>query len=80
MLGIWWRDPTSTAGLAATVTSLGRVAGLLAAYLSLVQLLLMARLPWFERSVGFDRLTAWHRGLARKTNVMASVKRFYKAN
>jgi predicted ferric reductase len=28
----------------------------------------MARLPWFERAVGFDRLTAWHRGLG--TNVV----------
>jgi predicted ferric reductase len=25
------------------------------------QLLLVARLPWFDRRVGMDRLTAWHR-------------------
>jgi predicted ferric reductase len=24
-------------------------------------------LPWFERAVGFDRLTAWHRGLGTNT-------------
>ncbi|HWE89961.1 MAG TPA: ferric reductase-like transmembrane domain-containing protein, partial [Pseudonocardiaceae bacterium] len=33
-----------------------------------MQLLLLARLPWLERAVGFDRLAAWHRGLG--TNVV----------
>lgn len=68
--GFWWFDPASAA-LAqpgAVLTAAGRVAGLVGAYLVLVQLLLLARLPWFERAVGFDRLTAWHRGLG--TNVV----------
>src|SRR3954469_17598831 len=43
------------------LTSLGRVTGLLGAYLALVQVLLIARLPWLERLAGFDVLTAWHR-------------------
>src|SRR5918997_237633 len=43
------------------LTGLGRVTGLLGAYLALVQLLLLARLPPLERVVGFDRLTVWHR-------------------
>ena len=42
-------------------TSLGRVTGLLAVYLALGQILLLARLPPLERLVGFDRLTVWHR-------------------
>ena len=42
-------------------TSLGRITGLLGAYLALVQVLLLARLPPLERLVGFDRLTVWHR-------------------
>src|SRR5690242_14826622 len=42
-------------------TSVGRLAGLLGAYLALVQVLLLARLPWLERLRGFDGLTAWHR-------------------
>jgi predicted ferric reductase len=42
-------------------TSLGRITGLLGAYLALVQILLLARLPPLERLVGFDRLTVWHR-------------------
>lgn len=41
--------------------SLGRITGLLAAYLLLIQVLLLARLPWIERAAGFDHLTVWHR-------------------
>jgi len=41
--------------------SIGRITGLLGAYLALVQVVLLARLPWLERLVGFDRLTIWHR-------------------
>ncbi len=43
------------------LTSVGRVTGLVGTYLALVQLLLLARIPWLERLVGFDRLTVWHR-------------------
>src|SRR5438128_11943567 len=43
------------------LTSLGRLTGLLGAFLALVQVLLLARLPWLERLVGFDRLGVWHR-------------------
>jgi predicted ferric reductase len=52
------RDIHDTAGL---LTGLGRVAGLLGAYVVLLQLLLLARLPVLDRLVGFDRLVAWHR-------------------
>ena len=43
------------------LTSLGRITGLLGAYLLLIQVLLLARLTVFERLTGFDRLTVWHR-------------------
>ena len=52
------RDIHDTASL---LTGLGRVSGLLAAYLVLLQLLLLARLPVLDRLVGFDRLVVWHR-------------------
>jgi predicted ferric reductase len=42
-------------------TSVGRITGLLSAYLALIQLLLLARLPFLEKRVGFDSLTIWHR-------------------
>jgi predicted ferric reductase len=43
------------------LTSLGRLTGLLAAYLALLQVVLLARIRSLERLVGFDRLTVWHR-------------------
>lgn len=53
-------------GAADLWTSVGRVTGLFAVYLALVQILLLSRLPPLERLVGFDVLTVWHRrnGLA----------------
>ncbi|HLJ67536.1 MAG TPA: ferredoxin reductase family protein [Chloroflexota bacterium] len=42
-------------------TGVGRITGLLGAYLLLVQVLLLARIPPIERLAGFDRLTVWHR-------------------
>jgi predicted ferric reductase len=42
-------------------TSVARITGLLSAYLALIQVLLLARVPLLERAVGFDRLSVWHR-------------------
>jgi predicted ferric reductase len=44
-------------------TAAGRLAGLAAAYLMVVVVVLVARLPPLERAVGQDRLVAWHRRL-----------------
>ena len=41
--------PTSTGEL---LTSIGRITGLLSAYLALLQVILLARLPALERAVG----------------------------
>jgi predicted ferric reductase len=48
-------------GSAAALTSVGRLAGLWSADLLLIQVLLMARLPVLERTIGRDRLVRWHR-------------------
>ena len=62
---VWlWVDAgglSSTASTGDILNSVGRVTGMVGAYLALVQVLLLARLPWLERVVGFDRLTVWHR-------------------
>jgi predicted ferric reductase len=42
-------------------TALGRLFGLLGAYLMLLMVLLVARLPVLERAVGQDRIVRWHR-------------------
>src|SRR3954453_21064563 len=43
------------------LTSGARITGLLSAYLALIQVVLIARLPWLERTFGLDHLTVWHR-------------------
>jgi predicted ferric reductase len=63
--GIFWlwanggNLSTTTTGEA--LTSVARITGLLSAYMALIQVILLARLPALERLVGFDRLTVWHR-------------------
>lgn len=46
------------------VTAVGRMTGFIGAYAMLIMVLLIARLPWLERSVGQDRLLRWHRRTA----------------
>ena len=61
---MWWWRSGGTGDLhdvPGVLTGLGRITGLLGAYLALVEILLLARLPILERLVGFDRLTIWHR-------------------
>ncbi|HEX9065217.1 MAG TPA: ferredoxin reductase family protein, partial [Streptosporangiaceae bacterium] len=54
----------SRASLAAPgglLTAAGRMAGFTGSYLLLIMVVLVARLPWLESSVGQDRLVRWHR-------------------
>jgi predicted ferric reductase len=57
---LWYRNggTSSVHGLGDLWTTLGRITGLLGAYFLLIQVLLLARLPWLA---GFDRMTVWHR-------------------
>ena len=63
LLAIWWAATSRVSGASTgeAITAVGRVTGLLGAYLCLVSLLLMARVPWIERSAGLVRLSVWHR-------------------
>jgi predicted ferric reductase len=62
---VWlWDHGGNVTGLKTTgdvLTSIGRITGLESAYLALVQVVLLARLPPLERAFGFDRLSRWHR-------------------
>ena len=49
--------------LSGIVILISRFAGILGTYLVLISLLLIARIPWLERSIGFDSLVAYHRKL-----------------
>ena len=44
-----------------SVLTVAKFFGLHAALIMMIQLLLVARLPWLDRRLGMDRLTAWHR-------------------
>ncbi|MGK5742081.1 ferredoxin reductase family protein [Micromonospora sp. URMC 103] len=59
----WWLDTPagSLRSTAATLTAAGRITGLVAGYLLLVQVLMMSRLPVLERWIGGERLGRWHR-------------------
>lgn len=46
-------------------TFLGQECGLAGAYLMLIMLLLVARIPWIEAVAGQDRLVRWHRLLGQ---------------
>jgi predicted ferric reductase len=63
ILALWLKDQDAATlrTTAGQLTAAGRIAGLLGAYLVLVQLLLMARIPALDRAVGLERLAAWHR-------------------
>lgn len=45
----------------ALTTALGRLTGLYGALALMLQLFLIARVPWLERRLGMDQLTRWHR-------------------
>lgn len=73
IIAIWWQDTVpgtlqTTGGL---TTSAGRILGMLAAYLLLVLVALMARIPLLEHRVGSDVLTRIHRALGEYTVSLA---------
>ncbi|MBI3746925.1 MAG: oxidoreductase, partial [Chloroflexi bacterium] len=47
--------------------AIGQVSGLIGTYLALIQLLLMARMPWLDQAIGMDRLAAAHRWIGFAT-------------
>jgi predicted ferric reductase len=69
VIGLWWADTPagSLHTFADRLTAAGRITGLVGTYLILVQIVLMARLPWLDRSVGTDRMSAWHRSNGQYT-------------
>jgi predicted ferric reductase len=69
VIGLWWANAPagSLRTVADKLTAAGRITGLLGTYLILVQVVLMARLPWLDRSVGTDRMARWHRSNGQYT-------------
>ncbi|MEO7007177.1 MAG: hypothetical protein ABI065_09105 [Terrimesophilobacter sp.] len=75
VLWMWWTSvPASfTTTPASVATTVGELCGMLGAYLVCWQVLLIARVPWFERAVGLDRLVSWHRSLGASTRHVLSM-------
>ena len=53
--------------------ALGRLFAFTGTYLMLIMVLLIARLPWLERTVGQDRLVRWHRRIGPWPIVLISL-------
>ena len=62
VVALWWfgTPAASISSPGAAALAVAELAGLAAGWLICVQLLLVARIPWFERAVGHDRLIGWH--------------------
>jgi len=58
---LWARGLDGGDGASGAVADAARLCGLLGAYLILVTLLLLARIPVLDRVLPFDRLAVWHR-------------------
>jgi predicted ferric reductase len=63
VVGIQLATRLPLSGPGALLMELGRWTGLLGTYAALIILLLVARVPFVERSVGLDTLMSWHRKL-----------------
>ena len=61
----WWLNTPSgfLRDAATSLTAVGRITGLVAGYVLLVQVLLMSRLVWLDRWLGARDLLHWHRDL-----------------
>jgi predicted ferric reductase len=68
---LWWHDTPFVIGADGWLTNAGRITGLLAGYLVVVLLALMARVPALERGIGTDRLARWHAMAGRYTVCLA---------
>ncbi|MER6098599.1 ferric reductase-like transmembrane domain-containing protein [Streptomyces sp. NPDC001728] len=67
VLALWWVDTASVVGPAGWLTGAGRITGLLAGYACAVLVVLMARVPLLDRTVGTDRMARWHAAAGRYT-------------
>jgi ferredoxin-NADP reductase/DMSO/TMAO reductase YedYZ heme-binding membrane subunit len=58
---LWWHAATPAVGPGARLIDSGRLTGLLAGYLAVVQLILRARIGMLERTLGTDAINTAHR-------------------
>jgi predicted ferric reductase len=63
VVAMWLQDTPAGAlrSFGDELTAIGRLTGLVGAYLLLVEVALLARTPALDRTIGMDRLGVWHR-------------------
>ena len=61
VIATWWRAAPPSVGAGAALTDAGRLTGLLAGYVALLQVMLRIRLPVVERRLGTDSINDTHR-------------------
>jgi predicted ferric reductase len=60
------------ASLSAQLTAAGQITALVGTYCALVQIFLMSRSPWLERTFGIDQLAFWHKWLGFSVVILIS--------
>jgi predicted ferric reductase len=55
------------------IMSVGRLSGLIGTYLILIVLILIARVPWIEKSLGFDHLVYLHRTIGPSALILIGI-------
>ncbi|GAA4502947.1 ferredoxin reductase family protein [Actinoallomurus oryzae] len=72
VFGVWWQDTPagSLRGIGDHLVAAGRVSGMLGAYLLLVLVTLMSRMPWLDNRVGSDVIARYHRALGEYTVIL----------
>jgi predicted ferric reductase len=70
--GFWYLDTPDQAlsSYGGQLVAAGQITGFLGGYLLLVEVALMARIPWLERAIGSDWLALAHRGVGEYLVVM----------
>jgi predicted ferric reductase len=72
LVGIQLATRSELSGPGALPLELSRWCALLGTYGALLVVLLVARVPWLERSVGYDRMVAYHRRLGPAVLVLVA--------
>jgi predicted ferric reductase len=74
-LWLWFAEtpPGSVDSMAAVLVEAGRITGMIAGYVLLIQILLMSRVGWLERRIGASEILSRHRDLGGLLVIMVLV-------
>lgn len=77
-VGLWVENTDSfTLSTGNVLSNAGRILALIGGYLIAVQLLLMARIPRLDRTIGTQRLAAWHATIGKSAVIALCAHAFF---